>query len=165
MSRAQDVVDDYIYHAHYLERYKTAQGAKTKRYLRMLNKRIADYLRRKRTLETRQDYRRTSFWIKEQVKDFAEQMLKIVEKDIRAMFDAEWKWVQNADTANKELKQPSKDRVVNDVLFNAFNDTYTVEGFINTIAERVYKAWDSQMRVAVTTKVGMDWVIEQVLGE
>ena len=163
MSDAVDLVDDFVYHAHIQERFKTAQAKKIKRYMRQLNKLIAEYLRKKRTLETRADYARASRWVKTQTDSFTEQLLKIIEKDLRHQFKAEREWLEK--TLPDSDKTPSEDRVVNTILFGSFNGTDTIKSYVKSLSERIFKVWDGQMRIAVTSRTDMKWVIKQVLGE
>ena len=120
-------------------------------------------LNKKKTLETRKDYARLSAWVREQTKSFKKQLLRIIEKDIRAQFKAENKWVSG--TLLDETKTPNEDRAVNLIFFKSFNDTDTIKTWVKQLSERIFKIWDSQLRIAVISKVDMNWVIEQVLGK
>ena len=162
MSEALDLIDEFIYHAHMQERFKTAQANKALRYMRKLNRAIAGYLGRKKTLETKADYRRASAKVRELTKAFEKQLLEIIEKDIRGQFRAEKEWL--AGTLPETGNAPAENTVVNKVLFNSFNGVDTVEAYIKGLSLRIFRIWDSQMRIAVTTGAGLDRVTEQVLG-
>ena len=163
MSEALELIDGFIYHAHIQERFKTAQGQKVRRYVNMVNRVISNYLEQKKTLETRKDYARASTQVRKYVKEFQTQLLGILEKDVRGQFAAEAEWLKGT-IPGKIDTVPSKDRVVNDVLFNTFNSVFTLETWVETIAERIFRCWDGQMRVAVISGENTSWIIEQVLG-
>ena len=113
MSLAQDLVDDFVHHAHLQERYKTAQSGKVIRYIRRLNKTVAEYLLKKRSIETKKDYARVTRWVKDQCSGFSEQLLGIIEKDIRKQCRAENEWL--AGTLGLP-KLPDEERVVKDII-------------------------------------------------
>ena len=161
MSKAQDLVDDFIHHAHLQERYKTAQGNKIIRYIRKLNKSIAEYLLKKRSIETKKDYARVTRWVKEQCSGFSEQLLGIITKDLAKQFRAEKEWMSG--TLNLP-KQPEEELAVKDIMFAAFNDVDTIETYIKSLAMRVYRIWDSQLRITYATGTGTKQAIETVMG-
>jgi len=160
MSAGQDLVDDFVHHAHLQERFKTAQGNKAVRYTRKLNKTIADYLLKKRTIETKKDYARTSRWIKEQCVGFSEQMLNIVKKDIHRQFGAEQEWLSSTIESSAV---PDEDKTVNNVFFGVFNETDTIEGYITRLADWIYHTWDGQLRIAYATKTDLKLAVSKVL--
>ena len=160
MSQAEDLVDDFVHHAHLQERYKTAQGNKVLRYIRKLNKTIAEYLLKKRAIETKKEYARVSRWIKEQCISFTSQMLGIVEKDVMNHFKAETDWLSGEID---EQKIPNENTVVKEVMFAAFNDVDTIETYLEALALRIYRIWDSQLRIAYTTGISTKQIVNEVL--
>ena len=105
-----------------------------------------------------------SAWVREQTKSFEKQLLRIIEKDIRAQFKAENKWIGET-LPDKTETISNEDKIVNLIFFKSFNDTDTIKTWVKQLSERIYKTWDSQLRIAVISKVNLDWVIEQVLGK
>jgi len=163
MSDAIERLDEYIFHAHMRERFKTAQAQKVKRYIRKLNRHIADYLLQIKRLETRKQFRRVSAWVKTQTEAFETQLVDILEKDFRGQFQAEVEWIKETEPETETI--PNEDRIVNNIFFNQFNDVYTVESYIKSLANRIHAVWDGQMRIAVTSGIDLTWVIEQVIGD
>jgi len=162
MSYAQDIVDEFIYHAHIQERFKTRQSRKMRRYINQLNRHISTYLEIKRTVSTKRDYARLASWIREQTNVFSTQLIRIFKRDIRGQIQAEKEWMQKVLPFLENM--PSDKTVLNKCLFGTFNGVYSVESYIKEIANRILKLWTGQIRIAYTTGADLNWVIQQVLG-
>ena len=162
MSKIDDYLDDNIHHAVLFERYKTGQSRKILKYARAANKQIAEYVL-KHSFETKRQYAAGTRQVREYVKELVAILKRIIRKDMVALITEEKEFAADASPAELD-KDINGERVLNDIMFDTFSDTDTISSYLESLGERIYKAWDAQFRVAYMTGIDSKEVVKAVLG-
>jgi hypothetical protein len=162
MSKIDDYLDDIIHHAALFERYKTGQGRKILRHVRATNKQIAGYVLR-HSFETKKQYAIGSREVKDYVKEMVSTLHRIIRKDMMALISEESNFV--VESSPEELDDNvNEERILNDIMFDTFSDTDTITSYLETLGERLFKAWDAQFRVAYMTGIDSKDIIKAAIG-
>jgi hypothetical protein len=164
MGKADDFIDDYIHHQVMLERYKTGRSAYVLRKIREANLFIARIVKKYKSVETKAQYRRLSKEVKEQTVLLRKKLLKWLGKEMTGLIEEETDFIRNV--SGGELKEkPNGKKVLGEILFDTFSDTDTPESYFTALAERIFKVWDGQLRIAYFSKITADDIIFTVLGK
>jgi hypothetical protein len=146
-----------------LERYKTGQSRKALRYIREANREIAKFVQG-HSFETKRQYAIGVKRLREQTKELTDTLFRIIVKDLKAFIKVEREFVADVSLKPLDMEKVNDEKILNDILFDTFSDTDTIQSFIDTLGERIFKLWDGQFRVAYMTGMDSKQIVKAVLG-
>ncbi len=175
------LLDTYLTHAIYLERYKNHEANALLAILDTANKQIQKLLSTAKSIETKQKYIQVSRQIKKITTELREQLDGQLKLDFLDLIEEETEFVQEAvNTAIKDSDvggSSGRDVVLDTTLpapkkvwaaasFGPYTGSgaETFESYLNGLSENLYKTWDSQVRSGYLTGMTADQINRAVLG-
>jgi hypothetical protein len=164
------IVDYYLIHQHYLQRYSTHEANTLLKILDTSSVRIKELINRAKAVETKEKYRRISAEIRRIQKELSSQLYETFETDGLDLIDEETRFVDRV--INKDLKisldleLPAAKQVWAAASFGSYSaDGHeTFETYLDGLSENLYKVWDSGVRAGYLAGLTARQINRAVLG-
>jgi SPP1 gp7 family putative phage head morphogenesis protein len=171
---ADELVDLYLWHGIYLERYKTHEANKLLGILDEANTQISLIIAEAKRVETKEKYRRVAAEIKRVKNKLSEKLYGRFERDGMDLIEEETAFVERAVSravyAERNIvfdfELPAAKKVWAAAAFGSYseNGKETFESYLNGLTEDLYKVWDGQVRAGYLTGVTAGRINRAVLG-
>jgi hypothetical protein len=164
------VIDCYLIHQHYLQRYSTHEANTLLKILDTSSVRIKELIARAKAVETKEKYRRISAEIRRIQRELSRQLYGIFETDGMDLIVEEIQFVDkviNKDLKiNLDLELPAAKQVWAAASFGSYSaDGHeTFATYLNGLSENLYKVWDTNVRAGYLAGLTAQQINRAVLG-
>ena len=164
------IVDYYLIHQHYLQRYSTHEANTLLTILDTSSVKIKELLNRAKAVETKEKYRRISAEIRRIQKELSDRLYGAFETDGLELIAEEIQFVDrviNKDlNINLDLELPAAKQVWAAASFGSYSaDGHeTFETYLDGLSENFYKVWDTNVRAGYLAGLTAKQINRAVLG-
>jgi hypothetical protein len=158
-----DYIDETIYRRTRIIRYAEGQARLLVDRLKRLNNAIAKKLLKIEVLETKALFREARTIVREYCIVDKQKAFNYIQKELRGFIKEQSRFIYGVSPV--KLKRVKPDKVLRDINFTAFSDTETIQSFIDTVYNRIYKLYNGQLTIAYKLKTPLKDMLANILGK